>query len=278
MKKLFVFLALLPAIVSPATGQVVTLKKISFTEFDVPFSYFRYPRIQLGEDYKTYSVEITAPNEDMAKKINSNLKIEGLTWKDKDGDLIMKIDVAPYLFDDPVVIPRTATRKDGKVDTTFILQQNYYVDMKQILLDTHTSKTLYSANEKIDKRPNVTPKVWKREFSTRYDLQAFNTPNQIAKIRKEITEKGIDEFSLGMADKCTIDYGTKRMSTSVAFLRIDDSNYYEYYFDLKYAMLLTKNMRSEQERMISRWNSMIEKFRNAANPNISAKEIGRAHV
>lgn len=247
------------------------IKKASFATFSIPATYIQYPSEPLGDDYKTYNIVVNMEPylPVVAPFIRDNIRIPGFGSTNEAADMIVTFTIKFYFRDHTVEEHDVKDRKGNITSKEYILRLAYAYIINYSLTDNHSGRNLYSASDKkgqpeYSERLNRDEK-WMKVYSDKYSMRA--AISSIEKIQTQIVQSIIKEKCSYLNAACALKYGTQSMIRIPApFVHLNESDFYEHYFYLKYM----SDLKVVMEKMTL--NQGIEQFMPELKPVIDYLE------
>ncbi|MDR1594847.1 MAG: hypothetical protein LBS43_10270 [Prevotellaceae bacterium] len=234
--KTFIFIVLW--IVSINLSAQNAIKKAKFTTFPIPVTYIQYPSKPLGGDYETYNIVVNMKPyiPAVASFIRENIHIAGFELAGEETDLTVTSAIE-FFFRDHTVEEHNVQDKKGNITAKeYILKLSYAYTINCSLTDNHNGKSLYSESYKkgspeYSERMN-TDERWYKVYSDQNSLRS--AISSIEKIKTQIIQDIIKNKCDDLSRTCGLEYGTQVMRNIPDFIRLNESDFYEHYFYLKY--------------------------------------------
>jgi hypothetical protein len=240
-------------------GQI-ELKKISFGNFEVPYSHIQYPSTPLGDDYQTYSISLILPqniNSSLMSFFEENIRLKGFQKVENGSDLIITVIINKFDFKEPV------TRQNDKY---YYLDIQYSYDCQIQLVDGKNNKVLrnYDVNSSKNMRGEVGTASWSENYSMKNDLD--KALSNISKIKDNIIRYVFKKTCEDASNSWNYAYGYQLVSENDHLLTMKESDYYYTYFYLRN----TQGIRSIFKK--ANINEPLSEFQNEIAPYIQYYE------
>lgn len=188
-------------------------KNIDYTTDVVKVSAFRYPLSPLGDQYKTYAIEMGDKAYDDGYIV---LPYQLIDDKDK-ADLVLQVSITDFQI------------QPNGMDT--IAQSHKYLPKAKIKGNVHISIYDNHRQEYLEKLDNPQMEVeWKEiiEMSAESALQTLNNPDKLA---SRVGKEGYGLLIFPMNTIIRNKYETVSVSRAPLFLYINQPNFYQSHFD-----------------------------------------------
>jgi tetratricopeptide (TPR) repeat protein len=270
-----------------------TIKKVRFSTFPIPVTYIQYPSKSISSDYKTYNVAVNIQASEIIENnnkkplelqslidpfIHENVRLLGFNETEETGDLTVNFTIE-FFFSAHTVTENHAYDRNGNISSkSYVLKIPYAYKMSYKLIDNHDKKTLYDVPVKKGEISSI--KEGRNYFE--YKIESFSNENALASAISSIEKTKIQIFKDVLKGMCSSlnnsfkwDYGTQILrQVSAPFIRLDEDDFYEHYFYLKYMndikvilAKMTEKQGIEQfipdlEPIIDYLESLISKYEN----------------